>query len=647
MLDLSEAQPLARRPRPEPDVERRLEVRLVDRDGRATVLPDDGRRSAGFRASIDWQPLPNSPGIIRAWQLEVSIVSHEAHDGLGVQLVLPLGTPATHVMIPGLVYGENRTIDCRVRYPRVAADAGAADSLTSSRWAFRADRASHPVVFAWTDSTCVALATEETSSLGLSGLSFDTGESSYLAINFPAREEPVTFVGQDAAAPPEAMTHAWQDGEIAVLRLKLFILPNDRHAYDAVLRRLYEEQRDADPLNPWMSADQAASLAAHGLYRWHYRPETATFAETVAFHRERDESAAVTGDREAMHVAWLSGAPTAYALLQYAALQGIAEYLDAGLAVLDKISEGLAPCGAFWGRWTPSGWDGGWNGHHDRIHSRTIAEASLFLLRAIAFERTRGIEHPAWLDAAASNLRFIAAAQREDGALPSLINGQTGTVESWSGAAGMLWIPAMLEGDQTKETVRLAAHAGGYYARFIEDEFIFGAPEDIDLAPSSEDGYNAVIAYVSLYEATGERRWLDLARRAAEWMLSFRWAYNLSFPAHTVLNTYDYRSRGADLASPRNQHLHTYGLICLPELARLSEHSGDAYYRERALDNLASSLQFIAREDGDFNARKGMVTERYYNTRCFGPKGAILPVSHAWSAGLVLYACQAGLALDS
>jgi hypothetical protein len=113
-----------------------------------------------------------------------------------------------------------------------------------------------------------------------------------------------------------------------------------------------------------------------------------------------------------------------------------------------------------------------------------------------------------------------------------------------------------------------------------------------------------------------------------------------------MLETYDFRSRGADLASPRNQHLHGYGLICLPEMLRLAEHTGDDYYLERTIDNLACFLQFIAREDGDFNARKGMVSERYYNTRCFGPKGAILPISHAWSAGLVLYACQAGLSID-
>ncbi|HET7628038.1 MAG TPA: hypothetical protein VFK44_06565, partial [Bacillales bacterium] len=52
----------------------------------------------------------------------------------------------------------------------------------------------------------------------------------------------------------------------------------------------------------------------------------------------------------------------------------------------------------------------------------------------------------------------------------------------------------------------------------------------------------------------------------------------------------------------------------------------------------------VARKDGDFNAYKGMVTERYYNTNCFQPKGMLLTLSHSWSVGLVLYASQAAQA---
>ena len=651
MLELAES----RDPAAHATVEERLQLLLIDRDGTAQTLPDDGRRAAGLQARMMVHPLLPMPGVVAGCEVEVSVICHQSQDGVGIQVVLPLDDDATRFMIPGLVYGENRGDNSRLRYPRVVFDGVATDSLSSDRWAFRIDRASHGVVIGWTGSSCVALATDEQSAVGLSGLGFSAGRDSCLLLNFPAREEPVTYVGQDAPAPPEVLTHDWKAGEIAVLRFLLFVLPPEPHAYDAVLRTLYRRDRERHPVNPWMSVDDGAALAAHGLHRWHFRHDPGVLVETTAFHRLADEAAAVTGDREAMHVGWVSGAAAAHALLTYGRTGDIGPYTDAAIAVLDTIAGGLAPCGSFWGQWSRAGWDGGWNGHRDWIHARTVAEATLFMMRSARSEHELGIEHPSWLQAIGSNLDQVLRTQRGDGAFPALVNGRTGEPQSWAGAAGLLWIPALLESfpspvseeGQRGAFREAAVLAGEYYAQFVDEEFVYGAAEDVDLAPSSEDGYNAVMAYVALYEATREDRWLDLARRAADWMLSFRWSYNLSFPAHTLLETYDYRSRGADLASPRNQHLHIYGLICLPELVRLSEHSGDAYYADRAGDNLACALQFIAREDGDFNARKGMITERFYNSRCFGPKGAILPVSHAWSAGLVLYACQAGLFLDA
>jgi hypothetical protein len=36
-----------------------------------------------------------------------------------------------------------------------------------------------------------------------------------------------------------------------------------------------------------------------------------------------------------------------------------------------------------------------------------------------------------------------------------------------------------------------------------------------------------------------------------------------------------------------------------------------------------------------------MTPERYYQTACFGPKGEIGPLSHAWCLGLLLWAADA------
>jgi hypothetical protein len=150
---------------------------------------------------------------------------------------------------------------------------------------------------------------------------------------------------------------------------------------------------------------------------------------------------------------------------------------------------------------------------------------------------------------------------------------------------------------------------------------------------------------MALWRATGEGRWLDLARRAADWMLTFRYSYDVRFAEHTLLGSYGFRSRGADQASPSNQHLHAYGLICLAEMVELAAALGDPYYLQRTRENLACFRQFIARQDGDFNAYKGMASERYYQTACFQAKGMLLTLSHAWSVGVLLLGCEAALGM--
>ena len=127
-------------------------------------------------------------------------------------------------------------------------------------------------------------------------------------------------------------------------------------------------------------------------------------------------------------------------------------------------------------------------------------------------------------------------------------------------------------------------------------------------------------------------------------MLTFRYSYDVTFPEHTLLGAYGFRTRGGDTASPSNQHLHAYGLVCTAELHELSAVLGDPHYGAVADEALACFRQFIAREDGDFNAYRGMVSERYYQTACFQPKGMLLTLSHAWSVGVVLLACEQMLA---
>lgn len=578
-----------------------------------------------------------------AVRLDVTCVAAEPVVA-GLRVSLTLGeSDDPGWLVPGVFYGENRVAGCRVRYPRFTTEDPDPLLLESSAWSFRADRAATPAVFAWDRSGGIALVTTEWSPLGQAGVGFALdGTRPVLRLHFPYREEPVTYDGTEHPLPADLPEFEWQPGQTESLHFDIHVLGRDRHAYTEVLRDVHRRTAPLDrDTVPWVSHAEAADLAAWGLYRWHYRAADAVLLETAAFDRH---ALGERGDRQAMHVSWVSGVPYAYALLRHGRRRGNAVYVEAATAVLDNITANLTPGGTFWGQWTREhGWNAGWTPNRRRLHARTLGEATLFLLRAVAL----GDTPPSWAAAARSNLDVACAGQAADGSLGSGYDTETGEVVDRFGTSGLAWLSALVAAAAMFDEpcyLEVARRAGRHYASAVEDEFLYGAPEDVDLAPTSEDGYLAIMAYVALYEADGAAEWLALARRAADWTLTFRYTYDVDFPRHTLLGSYGFRSRGADQASPANQHLHAYGLICHPELTRLGKHAADEYYSRSAEETLACFRQFVAREDGDFNAYRGMVSERFYQTACYQPKGMLLTLSHAWCVGVLLLACEEHLA---
>jgi hypothetical protein len=630
-------------------VAEQLFVEIFEPDGSSVeaITATDGegtaRTPSGFR--ISWRGA--APAAFGGLQVDIAYEGDEPVER-GFRIGLELGTagdvPAW--LIPGLFYAENRLPSCRRTYPRYEIGANDPPRMVSERWSFRGDRAATPAVFCWQDGRMTALSLDPAAEFGSAGIGFEgSRERTRIWIDLPYREEPISYRGYDVPDPPEALMHRWEPGDATVVPLRVATGPGDRHGYVPFLRWLWE-RRSGEGAEPWVSVAEAAELAADGLLTWHYHPEHRALYETAAFERNLDGTAGGEGDRPHMHVGWVSGAPWAAQLLAWGRRIGSEAHVTAGAEVLDHIAENLSPSGTFWAEWTlEHGWGTGWS-PPGTVHANTIGQATLFFLRALRAEDAHAAGHPTWEVAARSNLDAMANRQREDGNLGTYHDAETGEVTEWDGGGALVWVAALLEGAERFGDDRYrdaALRAGAYYARFVDDELVYGAPEDIHLAPSSEDGYNAVIAYVALWRATHDRPWLDEARRAADWMLTFRYTYDVPFGEHTILGRYGFGTRGTDQASPANQHLHHFGLICTPELVELSGATGDDHYRLRAVEALRAWRQFVARADGDFNGMRGMVSERFYQTDCFRPKGSLLPLSHAWTGGVLLFACLAAL----
>jgi hypothetical protein len=535
---------------------------------------------------------------VDGFEFDGELVTYTGAEPVDASIRLSLQLPPTddpQWLVPGVFYGENRPDAGLKLFPRFTRDIDVA-RMESNAWSFRADRCATPAVFARGGG----LITTERSAVGQSGVGFAYENGApRIWLDFPYREEPLRYDGSDDPAPADVTTYRWSPGECA--RVDVRVVDGD---WRSALRPRAGIVVDA----AWVSVEEAAALAAYGLYHHHYKPAPARLIETRAF----DGGA----ERDHMHVSWVSGAPYAYALLRHAQRVGNAEYAGAAEAVLDHIADNRTPGGTYWPQWTHDrGWTWGWHHDHDRAHARTLADAALFMLKAGG----------RWAESARSNIAAAVRAQRADGALPAALSIATGEAKDWNGTAGMAWIPAFVEAGE----VRAARRAGDYYRRF---DTWYGAPEDVDLAPTSEDGYAAVMAFVALED------W-ETARRAADWTLTFRYSYDVDFPKGTILGDHGFKSRGADQASAANQHLHDFGLICLPEFVKLGEP-----YRTSVLQHLECFRQFIARWDGDFGALKGMAAERYLQTDCFGAKGDLQPLSHSWCLGVLLLACEEVLA---
>src|SRR3954454_14866481 len=287
--------------------------------------------------------------------------SEPVEAGIRISLELP-STDDPKWLVPGLFYGENRPQNCTKLFPRFTPGRVDVGRMESDAWSFRADRCATPAVFARGGG----LVTREVSPVGQAGVGVAYREGRpTIWLDFPYREEPIAYDGSNDPAPADVQTYRWRPGERVTLDF-------EQRSGDW---RAELAPRGAVLREGWVSIEQAAELAAYGLHRWHYKPGPARLIETRSFdtHEERDH----------MHVAWVSGAPYAYALLRHGRRVGNDEYVAAAEAVLDHIAENLAPAGIFWPQWTlDRGWTWGWHPDRNRGHSRTLADAALFMLRA-------------------------------------------------------------------------------------------------------------------------------------------------------------------------------------------------------------------------------------------------------------------------
>lgn len=177
-----------------------------------------------------------------------------------------------------------------------------------------------------------------------------------------------------------------------------------------------------------------------------------------------------------------------------------------------------------------------WEPEHDWLAPwlRNATEDMRVLMRAYRRERAKGRLHPEWFNWVKQYCDWLIQQQREDGSFPRRWKRGSSEVAEASGTTSYNPVPLLvLMSEETGDPKYLASaiRAADYvWANWgTRGVFIGGAIDNPNIT-DKEAGMLSMEAYLSLFEATKEPRWLERAKAAADFAESWTWIWNLPMP---------------------------------------------------------------------------------------------------------------------
>jgi len=311
--------------------------------------------------------------------------------------------------------------------------------------------------------------------------------------------------------------------------------------------------------------------------------------------------------------------------------------------MLDRIaSGGLSPSGLFWSIYGNGQWDPARNNTRGNQHMRMPADGTFYYLKSIALERSRGLEHPDWEQAAISNLDAFSRLWREHQDFGHKVDRNTLAITVPGSAAGALCIGGLAlganlpRGQEYLAVAREAAQA--FYERFVQTGWIVGGPLDIPNAPDSESATAMLESYVTMYEATKDQLYLQYARETARLLSTWIVAYNATFPAGTFCQKAGIQSVGGVLANSQNHHIGpSFCTNSGSALLRLYQYTGDPLPLHLLEDVISGLPQFVCSGKEPYKKMQpGMVSEQFNMSDELGTRGGIWEVCASWPATCLL-----------
>lgn len=220
-------------------------------------------------------------------------------------------------------------------------------------------------------------------------------------------------------------------------------------------------------------------------------------------------------------------------------------------------------------------------------------------------ERAHGREHPEWLSWVKSYSDWLLTQQRKDGSFPEEFQGGTGKVKNSSGVTSYAVVPLLVRMSQEtgdKKYLDAAKRAADYIWTDFGSKGVYLGATGGEIA-DKESGMLSMEAFLDLYDNTQEPKWLARAQRAADYTETYIWLWNVpmapGLPDSALgwkhgVSTVGVTGIGTNVPGEVDEYLDW----AVPAYARLYKRTGDAHYLDAArilLDDTKSMLALPGR----------------------------------------------------
>ena len=452
--------------------------------------------------------------------------------------------------------------------------------------------------------------TEQGSAFGNHGLTIsenDNRNKAKFVISSPAVREKGYRI---TAVQPKSddISVDWKAGDKSSIRFRIFTFdaesPGDLNNYFLRIRKsIYHQER----------IDQLPFSKAFELIENKYNSES--WVESADYY--------AVGDRTAWCMDWQLGwVGGCIATLPLSIMGKPISQIRSFRNYNKVITQGASPSGLFYGCSNGVAWssDCSLAPHPDSLTLlRKNADMLYYFYKLCLVQQTKdpGWKMPAEWHQPMNNLSNVFIRLWENyGQFGQFLNIETGMLvvgnsSSAASAIGGLALASVYE--KRPELLDLAKKSGRYYFQnYVKKGLANGGPGEILQNPDSESAFALLESFVTLYELTGEKEWLDYAEVAAGLCSTWVVSYDYAFPSGSLFGKLNMKTTGAVWANTQNKHaapgLCTASGDCLFKLYRAT--SNDLYL-DMILDLAHNIMQYISRDDRQIKDQKpGWVNER-------------------------------------